>query len=157
VRLGLIKEAIDALAGAAGVSVYLDAGHAKWIPAPEMAKRLKAAGIANADGFSLNVSNYVSTEENIAYGHAISAATGGKHFIIDTGRNGNGPTADAQWCNPDGRAIGNVPTPNTGDPLVDAFFWIKPPGESDGTCNGGPKAGDFWPEAALGMAKRAKW
>ncbi|HXN30752.1 MAG TPA: glycoside hydrolase family 6 protein [Polyangiaceae bacterium] len=157
VRLGLLKEAIDALSATAGVSVYLDAGHAKWIPAPEMAKRLIAAGIASADGFSLNVSNYVSTEENMAYGHAISAATGGKHFIIDTSRNGNGPTADAQWCNADGRALGGAPTANTNDPLVDAFFWVKPPGESDGTCNGGPKAGEFWPEAALGMAKRAKW
>ncbi len=156
VRLGLLKDAIDALSAAAGVSVYLDAGHAKWIPAPEMAKRLNAAGIAHADGFSLNVSNYVSTGDNIAYGHALSAATGGKHFIIDTGRNGNGPTADAQWCNPDGRAIGVAPTTNTGDSLVDAFFWIKPPGESDGTCNGGPKAGEFWTETALGMAKRAK-
>jgi endoglucanase len=156
-RLAMIKDAVDTLAATAGVSVYLDGGHAKWVPAPEMSKRLIAAGIANADGFALNVSNYVSTEENIAYGHALSAATGGKHFIIDTSRNGNGPTPDAQWCNPEGRALGNAPSTNTGDPLVDAFVWVKPPGESDGTCNGGPKAGEFWPEAALGMAKRAKW
>ncbi|MDP8999382.1 MAG: glycoside hydrolase family 6 protein [Myxococcota bacterium] len=156
-RLALLKDAVDVLEATPGISVYLDAGHAKWIAAPEMAKRLNAAGIANADGFALNTSNYVSTEENIAYGHALSAATGGKHFIIDTSRNGNGPTADAQWCNPDGRALGNAPTANTGDPAVDAFFWVKPPGESDGACNGGPKAGEFWADAALGMAKRAKW
>jgi endoglucanase len=156
-RLAMLKDAVDALEAAPGVSVYIDAGHAKWIPATDMAKRLVAAGIANADGFALNTANYVTTEENIAYGRTVSAATGGKHFIIDTGRNGNGPTNDAQWCNPDGRALGNAPTSNTGDPLVDAFFWTKPPGESDGTCNGGPKAGEFWPEAALGMAKRAKW
>ncbi|HZU81668.1 MAG TPA: glycoside hydrolase family 6 protein [Polyangiaceae bacterium] len=156
-RLDMIKDAINVLEATPGVSVYLDAGHAKWVPAAEMAKRLIAAGVENADGFSLNVSNYVTTEENIAYGHAISKAIGGKHFIIDTSRNGNGPTADAQWCNPEGRALGNAPTTSTGDPLVDAFFWVKPPGESDGTCNGGPKAGEFWPEAAAGMAKRAKW
>jgi endoglucanase len=156
-RLGMLKDAVETLETAPGVSVYIDAGHAKWVPAPEMAKRLIAAGIAGADGFALNTANYVSTEENIAYGHALSAATAGKHFVIDTGRNGNGPTADAQWCNPEGRALGNAPTSNTGDTLVDAFFWVKPPGESDGTCNGGPKAGEFWPDAALGMAKRAKW
>jgi endoglucanase len=156
-RLALLKEAVDALEARPGVSVYIDAGHAKWIPAPEMAKRLAAAGVANADGFALNTSNYIGTEESVAYGHAVSAATGGKHFIIDTGRNGNGPTADAQWCNADGRALGSAPTTSTGDPMVDAFFWVKPPGESDGTCNGGPKAGEFWPEAALGLAKRAKW
>jgi endoglucanase len=157
VRLDMMKEAINVLEATPGLSVYLDAGHAKWVPAAEMAKRLVAAGVANADGFSLNVSNYVGTEDNIAYGHAVSQAIGGKHFIIDTGRNGNGATADAQWCNPDGRALGNPPSVKTGDPLVDAFFWIKPPGESDGQCNGGPKAGEFWVDAALGLAKRAKW
>jgi endoglucanase len=156
-RLAMIKDAVDTLEATPNVSVYLDAGNAKWLAAKDMAKRLVEAGLAGADGFSLNVSNYVGTEETIAYGKAISAATGGKHFIIDTSRNGNGATKDAQWCNADGRALGTPPTTTTNDPLVDAFFWIKPPGESDGTCNGGPKAGEFWVEAALGMAKRAKW
>lgn len=156
-RVAVLKEAVDLLAATPGVSVYLDAGHAKWEPAAVMAKRLVDAGLANADGFSLNVSNYVSTADNIAYGHAISDAVGGKHFIVDTGRNGNGPTRDMQWCNPAGRAIGNPPTTETHDGRVDAFVWAKPPGESDGKCNGGPQAGDFWPEQALGMAKRAKW
>jgi endoglucanase len=156
-RLDMIKDAVDVLEALPGVSVYLDAGHARWVPAADMAKRLIGAGIAHADGFSLNVSNYVSTEENIAYGHVLSQATGGKHFIIDTGRNGNGATKDSQWCNAEGRALGNPPSATTGDPLVDAFFWIKPPGESDGTCNGGPKAGEFWTDGGVGLAKRAKW
>lgn len=156
-RLAMIHEAINVLEATPGVSVYVDGGNAKWLPAPEMAKRLKAAGVEDADGFSLNVSNYVATDETLAYGHTISSALGGKHFIIDTGRNGNGATEDAQWCNPKGRALGHVPTTETGDPLVDAFFWVKPPGESDGECNGGPKAGDYWPEAAVEMGKNAKW
>jgi endoglucanase len=156
-RLAMIHDAVNVLEATPGVSVYIDAGHARWIEAPEMAKRLKAAGIEDADGFALNTSNYVSTEENVKYGHTLSAAVGGKHFIIDTGRNGNGATPDAQWCNPKGRALGKTPTTDTADPLVDAFFWTKPPGESDGECNGGPKAGEYWPEAALDMAKAAKW
>jgi endoglucanase len=155
-RVAMMKDAVDVLEGTPGVSVYIDAGHANWIAAGEMAKRLKAAGIANADGFALNVSNYVASSDNIEYGRAISALLGSKHFIIDTGRNGNGATADAEWCNPKGRALGTPPTTDTGDPLVDAFFWIKPPGESDGECNGGPKAGEFWPEAALELVKAAK-
>jgi endoglucanase len=126
-----------------------------------MAKRLKGAGIEHADGFALNTSNYIASEENIQYGHKVSALIGGKHFIIDTGRNGNGALAgvnpDLAWCNPKGRALGVPPTTETGDPLVDAFFWTKPPGESDGECNGGPKAGDYWGEAALDLAKAAKW
>ncbi len=156
-RLALLKEAIETLEAAPNVSVYIDGGNAKWAPAHDMAKRLAEAGLAEADGFALNVSNYVGTEETIAYGRAISAATGGKHFVIDTSRNGNGATKDSQWCNADGRALGNPPTATTNEAAVDAFFWVKPPGESDGTCNGGPKAGEFWVEAALGMAKRAKW
>ncbi|HXX67064.1 MAG TPA: glycoside hydrolase family 6 protein [Polyangiaceae bacterium] len=156
-RLAMIHDAVDVLEATPGVSVYVDGGNAKWLPAPEMAKRLKAAGVEDADGFALNVSNYVATDESIAYGHAISSALGGKHFVIDTGRNGNGATEDAEWCNPKGRALGPAPTSHTGDPLVDAFFWFKPPGESDGECNGGPKAGDFWPQAAIDLAKAAKW
>jgi endoglucanase len=156
-RLAMMHDAVDVLEATPGVSVYIDAGHAKWIDAPEMAKRLKAAGIENADGFALNVSNYVSTEDNVKYGHAISEAVGGKHFIVDTGRNGNGATPDLQWCNPKGRALGKPPTTDTGDPLVDAFFWVKPPGESDGECNGGPKAGEYWGDGALDLVKNAKW
>ena len=48
---------------------------------------------------------------------------------------------ERNWCNPDGRALGTPPTTNTGDPLCDAFYWLKPPGESDGRCNHGPAAG----------------
>jgi endoglucanase len=156
-RLAMIKDAVDVLEATPGVSVYVDAGHAKWVDAEDMAKRLKAAGVEGADGFALNTSNYVSTEDNLKYGHTLSTLLGGKHFIIDTGRNGNGPTTDLQWCNPKGRALGKAPTVDTGDPLADAFFWTKPPGESDGECNGGPKAGEYWPEGALELVKNAKW
>ena len=38
---------------------------------------------------------------------------------------------------------------------VDAFLWIKRPGESDGSCNGGPPAGHSWPDYALGLIERA--
>lgn len=41
-------------------------------------------------------------------------------------------------------------------PLIAAYLWIKRPGESDGTCKGGPKAGTWWPEYALGLARSAK-
>ncbi len=36
------------------------------------------------------------------------------------------------------------------------YLWIKRPGESDGDCKGGPKAGDWWPEYALGLAGATK-
>lgn len=161
-RTGLIKYAVATLAAQGRTYVYLDAGHSDWVPADEMAVRLRDAGIAQATGFALNTSNYKRTEDLIAYGKRVSALVGNKPFVIDTGRNGNGPPdaqgdTEASWCNPDGRALGTPPTAETGDPLVHAFLWVKPPGESDGTCNGGPRAGVFWEAYALGLAKRAKY
>src|SRR5262249_36875311 len=144
-------------------AVYIDAGHPAWQPAAVMAPRLRAAGIDVADGFALNVSNYRATPEVMKYGRELSALVGGKHFIVDTSRNGNGPPegvnpdSEQAWCNPDGRALGTPPTTNTGDPLCDAFLWVKPPGESDGRCNKGPAAGMWWPAKALEMAKNAHW
>ncbi|MDO8495358.1 MAG: glycoside hydrolase family 6 protein [bacterium] len=155
-RTNLLREAIGTL-NQNGASVYLDAGNPRWIGASEMANRLKKAGVDQAKGFSLNVSNYFTTDDNLNYGQQVSSQVGGKHFVVDTSRNGNGPTGDAQWCNPWGRALGKVPTLNTGNSLVDAYLWIKNPTESDGYCNGGPSAGTFWPEYAIGLARNAGW
>ncbi|MEO8903656.1 MAG: glycoside hydrolase family 6 protein [Polyangiaceae bacterium] len=152
-RLALIKDAVRVLRANPKTIVYIDSGHAHWDPAPVFAERLKQAGIEDANGFALNTSNYVTTEENLAFGKKISALVGGAHFVIDTSRNGAGATPDNQWCNPPGRKIGKPPTTATNDPLVDGFLWLKRPGESDGECHGGPKAGIFWIEQALEMAQ----
>ena len=158
-RMFLLSDAVKVLRQNPGTAVYLDAGHARWVEAEEMARRLSQAGIEHAHGFALNVSNYVSTEENLEYGHALSALVGDRPFVIDTSRNGAGPYEEAQtveesWCNPPGRKIGQTPTVQTGDPLCQAFLWLKRPGESDGECSGGPRAGAFWTERALEMAQR---
>jgi endoglucanase len=156
-RLELLRFAVQTLASKGGVSIYLDGGHPRWHSAATMATRLTSAGVAMAQGFALNVSNFILTSENVSYGSQISAAIGGKHFVIDTARNGLGPTGDMQWCNPAGRALGPRPTAATGNALVDAFLWIKTPGESDGACNGAPEAGAWMPEYALGLAQRAAY
>jgi endoglucanase len=87
------------------------------------------------------------------------------HFVIDTSRNGRGvPSPDrfaappynqpagvisalsaGSWCNPAGAGTGLRPTARTGLPLVDAFVWVKIPGQSDGSCDiaGGVRAWDF--------------
>ncbi len=150
-RVALIRDAVSVLK-ARGAAVYIDAGHAKWVGAGEMAQRLKSAGVAEAAGFSLNISNFLGNAVNIAYGEAVSRQIGGKHFIIDTSRNGAGGSQTGNWCNPSGQSIGSAPTSNTGNKLVDAFLWIKVPGESDGTCGGGPKAGQWWADYALALA-----
>ena len=155
-RLDLLRYAVRTLGDAGGL-VYLDAGNNRWQTVATIASRLKAAGVELAQGFSLNVSNFFATADETRYGDAISAQVGGKHYVIDTSRNGLGATADAQWCNPDGRALGERPTSFTGRALVDAFLWVKVPGESDGSCNGYPRSGTWLPEYALGLAKRASW
>ncbi len=94
--------------------------------------------------------------------------------MIDTSRNGQGPwdpsaypLSDPQdWCNPPDRGLGLAPTADTGNSLVDAYLWIKTPGESDGECNRGadvdpvrgyenPSAGDWFPEMALELVGNA--
>lgn len=113
-----------------------------------------------------------------AVGHPTSTAQL-VHAVLDTSRNGQGPWApaasagypDAQtWCNPPGRGLGLRPTANTGQPLIDAYLWIKTPGQSDGQCNRGvagrttdpewggitdPAAGDWFPQQALQLATLA--
>ena len=97
-----------------------------------------------------------------------------KTFVIDTSRNGQGPwtppadhpAGDAQdWCNPPDRGLGYLPTTDTGFALVDAYLWIKIPGEFDGQCYRwttgpldpvrgmqDPPAGAWFPEMALELA-----
>ncbi len=153
-RLSLLRDAVTTLGTGGNTSVYIDAGHPGWITPDQMAHRLQSAGVSSARGFSLNVSNFVATDQNLEYGNSISSRIG-KRFVIDTSRNGVG--SNGEWCNPSGRALGKTPTTDTSQALVDAFLWAKKPGESDGNCNGGPSAGTFWPEYALDLARRAGW
>lgn len=153
-RYALIKDAVEVLKAKKAV-VYLDAGHARWQSPETMASRLAAAAIDQADGFSLNISNYIPNPASIAYGEQLSRRVGGKHFIIDTSRNGIG-SPGGEWCNPAGQALGHAPTTQTGHRLVDAFLWVKLPGESDGECGrGNPRAGQWWADYAIGLAKRS--
>lgn len=98
------------------------------------------------------------------------------HFVVDTSRNGQGPwippphpPGDPQdWCNPPDRGVGYRPTTNTGQALLDAYLWVKIPGESDGGCyrwTGGPQdpvrnridpaAGQWFADMALELARNA--
>ncbi|MFG2022914.1 glycoside hydrolase family 6 protein [Streptomyces sp. NPDC048825] len=156
-RLDLLKGAVEKLSSLENTKVYLDAGNAGSNPS-DLYDPLKRAGIDQADGFSVNVSNFYTTEDSTQYGKELSAKIGNKPFVIDTSRNGNGPYTEGEdpWCNPPGRALGEEPTTKTGDDLVDAYLWVKRPGESDGTCRGGPKAGEWWPEYALNLAKASR-
>lgn len=152
----LLQYAVKTLGRHAATAVYLDAGHAGWQSPQTIASRLKLADVAGARGFSLNVSSFGTTEAEATYGRAIVAALGSaSHFVIDTSRNGRGPAPEGTWCNPPGRGLGTAPTSRTSEAAIDAYLWVKHPGASDGTCNGGPAAGDWWPAQALELATNA--
>lgn len=116
---------------------------------------------------------------NLRYANMLGGTAPTTHFVIDTSRNGVGPWQppagaypDAQdWCNPPGRGLGYRPTASTGHALLDAYLWVKIPGESDGACTRGlgpggstvdpewgiidPAAGQWFPEMALDLARHA--
>ncbi|HEX6522545.1 MAG TPA: glycoside hydrolase family 6 protein [Streptosporangiaceae bacterium] len=130
--------------------VYFDGGHSNWNSAAQQAAVLKAAGVtADADGVFTNVSNFEWANDELYYGQQILNDLGDAslHLVIDTSRNGIGP--GNTWCDPSGRTLGLNPTANTGYSYVDAFLWVKPPGEADGCAD---KAGTFDPALASALA-----
>ncbi len=162
-RYQTLGQAVDILDRQPGTRVYVDAGNASWVEdLPALADALRRSGVDRADGFALNVSNYETTEASADYGRRLSReleagapeGTPPAHFVVDTSRNGAGPPEDApggegRWCNPPGREVGDAPTTSPDLDRVDALLWVKQPGDSDGTCAGGPPAGQWWPEMAL--------
>lgn len=121
---------------------------------------------------------WYATHVDQAAGHPTSSAQLA-HAVLDTSRNGQGAWAPATgstypdpqtWCNPPGRGLGLRPSANTGQPLIDAYLWIKTPGQSDGQCNRGvagstkdpewggitdPAAGAWFGQQALQLAQLA--
>ena len=229
-RFEQLTYAVDRLGALANTDVYLDGTHARWLGVGEAADRLIKAGVGNARGLFVNVSNFQSTHDSAIYGRWVSACIAGAtnpaswafgqpgwcpgqyappdfsccnytddyvasvdatfasmgvpataHFVIDTSRNGQGRwippaippgtfgTDPQDWCNPPDRGLGLRPTADTAVPLLDAYLWIKIPGESDGQCNRwdppgspdpvrgamDPPAGIWFPDMALELAHHA--
>lgn len=156
-RISLLKYALNRFhVMAQSAQIYLDAGNARWKSANIMASELNAAGLENAKGFAVNVSNSYSTPDSIAYADRVNAVLlknygYKKSVLIDTSRNGHAARA-GEWCNALGPKIG-VPTQQLTSNVLAA--WIKVPGNSDGDnspkadCHGGPKAGVFSPDLAM--------
>ncbi|MGI5162081.1 glycoside hydrolase family 6 protein [Microbispora sp. CA-102843] len=165
-RLRMLASAVKRLGALPNTAVYLDGSLEGW-PSPEVtATRLVDAGIADADGFYLNVSGYQKTDRLVSYGTRLAACVKTKssnrgracadagtdagtaglpHFVIDTSRNGKGGWTPPEgkykdpqtWCNPPGRGAGVRPTTRTGGALVDAYLWVRPVGMSDDQCDRG--------------------
>ncbi|QRV85611.1 glycoside hydrolase family 6 protein [Ceratobasidium sp. AG-Ba] len=145
--------AISILGALPTVSIYLDAAHATWLGWPDnlaptakvvgdiyaAAKQLNPNAIAR--GLSTDVSNYNGLDQETTY-HAnlapyLTAVGYPAHFVVDQGRSGNQNVTrrSTDWCNFRYAGLGIRPTASTGNSLLDAILWVKPPGESDGNSN----------------------
>ncbi|PYY40207.1 MULTISPECIES: glycoside hydrolase family 6 protein [unclassified Curtobacterium] len=153
-RLPLLRKAVGALTGH-GLTVYLDGGNENRVPVDTMAGWLRRAGVDRVQGFATNVSNFYRVDQERAYADELADAIGGDpHFVIDVSRNGQGWRGD--WCNPDGAGLGQTPHVTRGTTRLDALLWVKTPGLSDGACNGGPAAGEWWESYALALVANRK-
>ncbi len=165
-RMRELHNAIGVLSSCPHLVTYLDAGAADAVPASRTARLLKRAGIARIQGFFLNSTHFDWTSREIRFGERVSQLTGGKHFVINTGENGQGPIVPRDrvhkgnevLCNPPNRGLGPRPTTYTGYPNVDAFAWTGTPGKSGGACvPGAPPTGVYWPQYALGLVRHANF
>jgi len=183
------------------VFIYMDAAHAGWLGWPKNLPKAVAVfkevialagGPDRIRGFAVNVSNYDPPKEPKAQksgpddpsqdelGYVEDLAAGlakvgitGKGFIIDTSRNGRGGirSTPGNWCNVKGAGLGERPTVAPA-PNIDAYFWVKTPGESDGTTDrkaarfdencvsddampGAPEAGELFAPYLIELAKNA--
>ena len=184
------------------VSLYLDAAHAGWLGwdanRGKMVQIFKevldaAGGPDRIRGFATNVANYTSLDgeankklepSNPApnehlYVEKLAAsleAVGikNKGFLIDTSRNGKDGIRKkwGNWCNVKDAGLGERPRVSP-KPLIDAYLWVKPPGESDGTAERGaprfdescvsedsdptaPQAGEWFKSYFVGLVKNAQ-
>jgi len=154
-RLDLMKESINTLTNKCNGLIYIDVGHSNWLDPKVASDLLNKVSNSKVRGFSTNVCNYRSTKESIRWSRKILKWRPKDFFVVDTSRNGQEPVND-EWCNPKGKSLGEVPSTITSYPKCDAYLWIKIPGESDGKCNGGPKAGKFWGEQAEDLVRNCK-
>lgn len=142
---GMLRYAVRRISDS-GAWTYLDAGHSNWTPYDDRPKFLKQAGVGYARGFSTNVSNFRPTADEHAYARKMLAGLRelgirGKHYVIDTSRNGATPS-DNTVINPYWARIGQPPR-LVFDGAFDGRLWVKHPGESDGETNGGPPSGQW--------------
>ncbi|KAE9282313.1 hypothetical protein PF008_g27670 [Phytophthora fragariae] len=158
--LANLQTAIGLLSKNDNAEIYLDVGY--WTlqyPATSTAVAVVVKQLASASsmvkGITLNTSNYQSTSTLSTLCSNFQTAVGSTdlHCIFDTSRNYHGGPESNEWCNVKSAGIGPLPTSDTGISNVDYFIWAKPPGDSDGTCEGrtadsmqGPGAGVFFNE-----------
>ena len=172
-RYALLTYAAKKLGAMPGVSVYMDVGASDWLRSPsEAVSLLKKAGVKYIRGFALNATHFEYTKSELRFGNAVAKRLG-KHFVVNTAENANGPLpkrlwnpavgTKSKWCNPRNAGLGTQPTTKTGSKYADAFLWISRPGISSNGKNGrsecgrGPLDNVWWETKALEEARQANF
>ncbi|GAB9474602.1 hypothetical protein Gpo141_00011722 [Globisporangium polare] len=151
-----LQTAVKILSSNPNAEIYLDVGYwtlqygSSTSIVASLVRDIAAAG--RVKGITLNTSNYRSNSElaTLCSNFQGAIGNGDMHCIFDTSRNYNGSPSSNEWCNTKSAGIGKVPTSDTGLSNVDYFIWIKPPGESDGTCDSGDRTSDALKGPAAG-------
>lgn len=145
-RLAEISYAIGKFAPLPLATAYVDAGASDYVGWKAQVKYLRAVGIKRIRGFSLNVTHYDWTRDNVEYGRKLAGALG-VHFVVSTGRAGGGNLPDRllsrgyeRGCNIPNAGLGPVPTVRTASRYADAYLWLLNPGFSDGNCKSGRRS-----------------
>ncbi|KAJ0400526.1 hypothetical protein ATCC90586_009749 [Pythium insidiosum] len=152
--------AIEMLSANKNADIYVDVGFWRLFKdddARRVAEVLQdLLKVGRMKGITLNTSNYRPIQEMATLCQKFKTIAKMPQIgcIIDTSRNFV-ESSSSEWCNRAGAGIGHPPTADTKLPSIDYFVWVKPPGESDGTCDKdhskdamvGPEAGLFFPKA----------
>ena len=171
------------------VYLYLDAAHAGWLGwignREKMGQIFKdvvemAGGPDRIRGFATNVSNYNALEGDWGKklepsnpcGNELDYVDGltetfakygfeNKGVIVDTSRNGVQETRTkwGHWCNVKGAGLGERPKVAPRE-HVDAYYWVKPPGDSDGVSDpNAPRFDEFCasPDSAENAPQAGQW
>jgi hypothetical protein len=172
-RYALLSYAAEKLGAMPNVNAYMDVGASDWMTSPaEAVALLKKAGVRYVRGFALNSNHFEYTRDEIRFGNAVAKRLGGKHFVVNTAENANGPLPRRFWkngsvkskvCNPKNAGLGTQPTSQTGSPYADALLWVSRPGLSSNGKNGkqecgrGPLDNVWWETHALELARQASF
>nr|AAR08200.1 CelA [Neocallimastix patriciarum] len=174
---------VNVFGSMSNVSVYLDAAHGAWLGdstdkvAAVVKEILSNAPNGKIRGLSTNISNYQPVDSEYGYHQKLASALSAAgypdmHFVVDTGRDGVA-ISSGTWCNLIGTGFGERPkgNPNPGMPLLDAYMWLKTPGEADGSSTGAradpvcaksdslpgaPDAGQWFHDYFVQLLKNAK-
>ena len=150
VDLNLISWTVGVFNALPHTTVYIDAGSSDWLKPSQTASMLKSAGVAKARGFALNLTHFDSDAHETAYGKKIVALLArkgvrGKHFVLDTSKNGRPFTTLAHWStflkgtvcaslsSKNCVTLGKPPSISTGNSVVDADLWMGRPWVNNAT------------------------